>query len=131
MLDVKKLLTKIIKLDSSTLTINKGSGSQKWCKKRNGLVEFYVEVTGVSYSSGWNTIATLPSGYRPSAYYDFMGKDNTNDTACSCKVTAGGEVQVYKTSSLSGALRIHSSHFVGGVVRLINSLTFERGCFAC
>lgn len=95
----------------STLTVNKGTEGQNWCRKRNGLVEFYVESSGISWSSGWNTIATLPEGFKPYLYYDFVGKDNTNDTACSCKVSAMGEVQVYKTSSLSNSVRIHNLHF--------------------
>ena len=111
MLNVKKLLTNLMKNVSSTLTVKKGTGAQNWCHIRNGIVEFYIEVTGASWSTGWNTIATLPSGYEPIAYYDLMGKDNTNDTACSCKVTGSGDVQVYKTNSLSAAVRVHSVHF--------------------
>lgn len=117
MLSIKKLLTDIIcdgKTKDSTLTINKGTAGQNWCKKKCGVVEFYVESTGISWGSGWNTIATLPSGYEPLLYYDFVAKDNTNDTACSCKITAGGEVQVYKTSSVSNHVRIHGIHFAGG-----------------
>ena len=117
MLSIKKLLTDIIsdgKTKNSTLTINKGTAGQNWCKKKCGVVEFYVESTGISWGTGWNTIATLPSGYEPPLYYDFVAKDNTNDTACSCKITAGGEVQVYKTSSVSNHVRIHGIHFAGG-----------------
>lgn len=123
MLNVKKTLSKIITNVSSTLDVKKGTGAQNWCVLRNGIVEFYIEITGASWSSGWNTIATLPSGYEPIVYYDLMGKDNTNDTACSCKVTATGDVQVYKTNSLSAAVRVHSVHFakLGGVVKLLKN----------
>ena len=117
MLSIKKLLTEIIsdgKTKNSTLTINKGTAGQNWCKKKCGVVEFYVEASGISWGTGWNTIATLPSGYGPPLYYDFVAKDNTNDTACSCKITAGGEVQVYKTNAVSNHVRIHGIHFAGG-----------------
>lgn len=127
---ITTLLNEMVTGKASTLTVKKGTGTQNWCRIRNGIVEFYVEVTGASWSSGWNTIATLPDGYEPNAYYDFEGKDNTNDTACSAKVTAGGDVQVYKTSSLSSAVRVHSTHFakLGGVVKkLLRMLISERG----
>lgn len=101
--------------DVSTLSINKGTAGQNWCRKRNGLVEFYVECSAISWSSGWNTIATLPNGFKPYSYYDFMGKDNTNDTACSCKVSAMGEVQVYKTNVISNNVRVHNLHFAAEV----------------
>ena len=117
MLSIKKLLTEIIsdgKTKNSTLTINKGTAGQNWCKKKCGVVEFYVEASGISWGTGWNTIATLPSGYGPPLYYDFVAKDNTNDTACSCKITAGGEVQEYKTNAVSNHVRIHGIHFAGG-----------------
>lgn len=107
---------------SSILTINKGTGAQNWCRKKNGIVEFYVEVTGVSWSSGWNTIATLPSGYRPMSYYDFNGLDSNNDTSCHAKVTGAGEIQIYKAGSLSGSVRIHGVHYAsGGVINHLRS----------
>lgn len=117
MLNVKKTLTKLLNNGStanSTLTVKKGTGAQNWCRKKCGLVEFYIEVTGASWSTGWNTIATLPSGYIPISYYDFNGIDNTNDTSCHAKITASGDVQVYKTNSLSSAVRVHGLYFALG-----------------
>lgn len=100
-------------VESSTLTVVKGTvGTKNYCKKVGYIVVFYIELTGISWASGWNTLATLPTGYIPTDYFDFAGIDNTNDTACHGKVTAGGEVQVYKTSSLSNNIRLNGMFIV-------------------
>lgn len=92
-----------------TLSIARGwSGNNSYLVKSGNIVECYVEVTGGTLSSGWNTVATLPSGFRPYSYFDSIQDDNGRDSFCTVKVTAGeGYIQVYKTSTTSNNLRLH------------------------
>ena len=94
-----------------TLSIASGwSGGNSWLIKSGNIVECYVEITGGTLSSGWNTVATLPSGFRPYSYFDSIQDDNGRDSFCTVKVTSGdGYIQVYKTSTTSNNLRLHFS----------------------
>lgn len=111
MLNVKKLLTKILDYDIDTLTVIKGTVSTNRCWKHAGMVEFFIDLTGLTYTSGWNTVAKLPSGFEPTAYYDFPVLNVSTDQATSGKVTATGEVQIFKSSYAGANMRIHSTHF--------------------
>lgn len=75
------------------------------------MVEYYLEVTGGTLSSGWNVIGTLPSGFRPAVAFDAVGVDNgsTSVPACSVKTTAAGLIQVYKLSGTTNNLRLHGT----------------------
>lgn len=91
-----------------SLSIASGwSGSNSWLVKSGNIVDCYVEVTGGTLSSGWNTVATLPSGFRPYSYFDSLQVDNGRDSFCFTKVTASGYIQVYKGSNTSNNLRLH------------------------
>jgi len=92
----------------TALTIASGwTAGSNWAIKKAGIVEAYIEVTGGTYTSGWNTVATLPEGYRPYHYFDDALLDNGRSTACAVKVTTYGSVQVYYTSNLANNLRLH------------------------
>ena len=80
--------------------------------KINGIVMVSVSVNPPSseLSSGWTTIMTLPSGYRPIltismpvAYY--AGANAYTDSLRGV-VNAGGEVRVYTGSALSNVIRM-------------------------
>ena len=111
MLNVKKTLTKLMTREDSSATVTKGTAGNKWCRKCGNLVEFYIEITNISWASGWNALATLPSGYEPKEYYDFAGIDQNNDIAVHCKVSALGVISVFKASGMSANVRLHSLHF--------------------
>ena len=100
-------------------TITPASGwtrsSYSYLRKWGGhFVEFYVELTGGSYSTnGWNTVATFPTGFRPSSTFDFLGLDNgasaQSNLGLDCKMASSGALQVYKSSTMvpSNNIRIH------------------------
>ena len=105
-------------------TITPASGrtlsSSSYLKKWGGhFVEFYVELTGGAYSTnGWNTVATFPTGFRPSAAFDFIGLDNGASTQSNlgldCKMTSSGLLQVYKSASMTPTnnIRIHGTFII-------------------
>lgn len=96
-----------------TLGVESGwTATQSWCKKRAGVVEFYLEITGGTLSSGWNTVGTLPSGYRPGIVFDMLGFDNGASSPANgvqTKVTTAGLIQVYKLSATTNNLRLHGT----------------------
>lgn len=97
----------------SVLTIASGWNSDgNWCIKKAGVVEMYIQITGGTYSSGWNQVATLPEGYRPKYSFDSINLDNgSNELAADVKIQADGKVSVYKTETLSNNLRFHAVFF--------------------
>ena len=112
MLNVKKTLTKLIDHETSTLTIVNGTvGNSNRCRKHDGMVEFFIDLEGITYSSGWNTVAQLPSGWEPENYYDFLALNTATDQATSAKVSSSGAVQIFKSSYAGAKMRIHSMHF--------------------
>ena len=118
MINLKKWMAKVSeKLGTKTGTLTVASGwtaTQNWCRKRAGIVEKYIEVTGGTMSSGWNTVATLPEGFRPMDYFDSVTLDNGNVTACDFKTAANGNLSVYKTSTTSNNLRLHCTFLASG-----------------
>ena len=95
---------------NSSVSLETGwTSSTNWCRKRNGTCEIYLEVTGGTLASGWNTIGTIPSGYSPVGAHDFVCVDNGNSTnpAAQCKITTAGLIQIYKLSGTTNNLRIH------------------------
>lgn len=88
--------------------------TQNRVQKRAGVCEVYIEcIFSGTYSSGWNTIATLPEGYRPRFAFDTVQTDNANDSFCGVKIASGGAVQVYSKTGLSKNLRIHATYLAG------------------
>ena len=101
-----------------TGTITKASGwstGVNWVKRKFGIVEFYYECNGGTLpSSGWFTVGTLPSGFRPNSYFDMINLDNQKSTDCCVKVTSTGAIQIYRTSSMSNNFRLHGMFSVWG-----------------
>ena len=94
---------------TGTLSVASGwSGADRsWLKKTGNVVDCYLELTGGTLSSGWNTIATLPSGYRPVSYFDSLQVDNGQDSYAFTKVLASGEIRLYKLTNTSNNFRGH------------------------
>ena len=95
-------------IKEGSLSIASGwTNGNSWVLKTGNIVDCYVEITNGTLSSGWNTIATLPEGFRPHSYFDSVQIDNGRDSFALTKVTAAGAVQVYKLSNTSSNLRFH------------------------
>ena len=62
-------------------------------------------MSGGSLSNGWNTIGTIPSGYKSLNNFDFIIWDNGNSYGVQGKIKSDGELQIYKTSSVSNNIR--------------------------
>ena len=110
---------KKINSDLSTPTgeITVASGwvvNQSTCKRQANVVEYYLEVTGGTLSSGWNTIGTLPLNFRPSTTFNDVGIDTGNATApvCWTQVTTNGLIRVYKLSGTTNNLRLHGTFII-------------------
>lgn len=95
-------------IKEGTLSIASGwTNGNSWVLKTGNVVDCYVEVTNGTLSSGWNTIATLPEGFRPRYYFDSIQLDNGRDTIVAAKVVYNGAIQVYKLTNTSNNLRLH------------------------
>ena len=113
MLNVKKTLTKLLKQEAGTLQILKGTaGAGTRCIRNGNVVEFFIDLSGLTYTSGWNGVAQLPSGWEPENYYDFVCLNTSTDASASAKVTSTGEIQIFNSSYVGAKMRIHSTHLV-------------------
>lgn len=64
-------------------------------RKNGNVVELCVSANTTSSHSGWNTVCTLPSGFRPSKTFTASGYNNSDDSNAIFRVTTSGEVLVY------------------------------------
>lgn len=95
-------------------TITPASGwtltSSSFVAKVGRICEPYLELTSGAYAavSTWNTVATLPEGFRPIFYFDGAYLDNASGIEIvDVKFSGSGAVQVYKASaSTSNNIRI-------------------------
>lgn len=117
MLNLKKLLTKVLTIEKGTATPSSGwtLSPNSYVRKICGVCEMYLELTNGTYaSSGWNTVATLPRGFYPISYFDTLLLDNGSSVmTVDVKITTTGDVQVYKNSTLSSNLRLHTMFICG------------------
>lgn len=100
---------------SGTITANSSGGwsANGWCKKYGNLVSFYIDGNKSSaLASGWNTVATLPSGFRPNDAFDFAMIDPGSDYASEGKVNTDGTVQVYKNSNSTTRIRCQTTFII-------------------
>ena len=113
--ELQALNTGLTDLSEAVPTLASGwTQTQNRVQKRAGVCEVYIEcIFSGTYSSGWNTIATLPEGYRPRFAFDTVQTDNANDSFCGVKIASGGAVQVYSKTGLSKNLRIHATYLAG------------------
>lgn len=107
---VKDAIDSLNTKTTDTLVVPSGwSVGNNFCAKKAGIVSFYLEVTNGTLNSGWNTIGTLPVGYRPPNAFDTLIVDNGSSGApiAQGKVTSAGLVQVYKSSTTTNNLRAY------------------------
>lgn len=100
---------------TDTITVASGwTVANNWCAKRAGITTFYLEVTNGTLSSGWNTLGTLPVGYRPANAFDIVFVDNGTSSAPAVqgKVTSAGLIQIYKSSGTTNNLRAYATFIV-------------------
>lgn len=114
-IDVDEINNGLTDLSEAVPTLASGwTQTQNRVQKRAGVCELYIEcIFSGTYSSGWNTLATLPEGYRPRFAFDTVQTDNANDSFCGVKIASSGDVQVYSKTGLSKNLRIHATYLAG------------------
>ena len=102
-----------LKTNKSTITLEEGwIAVNNYVKKTGSVVEFYIDPTsGVYGKTGWNHIATLPEGYRPSNEFDIVAVNNQADNIrhAQVKLTTNGDIHVYYISENNPPpnIRIH------------------------
>lgn len=94
---------------STTASITSGwTATQNVVFRRNKFVEVNIQLNGGTITSGqWNTIATIPSGYRSKYSFDTEFVNNSTGFGIQGKITTAGAVQVYGMSTVSNNLRLH------------------------
>ena len=101
-------------VDNGTLTVASGwtLAAGHFLRKCGRIVEFYFAVSGGTFASGWNTIATLPAGYRPISSFDVIGVNNGSSSVGSISaqfhVLNSGAIEVYNLSGITNNLRLHA-----------------------
>ena len=78
-------------------------------RNANGVCEFYIEISGGSYGSlnAWNTVATLPEGFRPSVGYDTIMLDNGRvGYGVDIKVQTDGQIKIYPDANTTRNIRL-------------------------
>ena len=114
--EVNSLLAGLKTITTGTITANSTDGwgvSTVCCNKVLNIVSICFEANKSSaLVSGWNTMGTLPAGFRPSSdiYVAFI--DAQNDFGTHGKINSSGQIQVYKTSSMSTRERGSATYIV-------------------
>ncbi len=64
-------------------------------RKYANVVEICMSAETSSSHSGWNTVCTIPTGFRPSKAFTVHGYNNSDDTNAIFRITTAGEVMLY------------------------------------
>lgn len=87
--------------------------ADSWLKKCGRLVSFYISVSGGTFTSGWNTLAAVPAGYRPSNSFNVIGINNGSTSLASIsakfQVLSSGIIGVYNMTGLTNNLRLYAT----------------------
>lgn len=109
-------LVDVAKLNTTTasLSCNGGAASSTTIRKRNGIVQFRLNVTAPELAKGTTyTIGTLPEGYRPieNMYFIFVIRSGTSYLGVGVgNVSTSGTIQIYATSMAgTGSLNINAN----------------------
>lgn len=71
------------------------------------LAYIKAEGSAVALTAGWNTLATIPSGYRPPNYIYGLGMANELGAMCETSITGNnGAVRIYSGKSATGYVRL-------------------------
>ena len=122
MLDVKKLLTKILDVFNTTSTTLTGSYNLKAVAyRRCGIVTINIWQTALANipKGTWITVGTLPEEYRPSHQLDTLGVDNNTSSvqnnSLQLRIPTSGEVKVWAYSNGVTTNQLLSTvTFIGG-----------------
>lgn len=105
MLNIKKALTKIL----SDITPSQDDYSSAYgtirASKQSGVVTLQFDGLNMAYSSGWNTIGTIGTKYRPARNTYVLAVNNAattnNALPMEIRIAPSGDVSVYKFSETS------------------------------
>ena len=100
---------------SGSITANTSGGWAVYgqLKKYGNVVSFYIDGNKSSaLDSGWNTIGTLQSGFRPTHNFDFAMIDPGSDFASEGKVNTDGTIQVYKNANSTTRIRAQATFII-------------------
>lgn len=122
MLDIKKLLTKILDVFNTTSTTLTGSYNLKAVAyRRCGIVTINIWQTAIAnISKGtWITIGTLPQAYRPLHQLDTLGVENNTSSvqnnSIQLRITTDGDVKVWAyTNGVTSNQLLSTVTFMGG-----------------
>lgn len=124
MLDIKKLLAKILDVFNTTSTTITGSYNLKAVAyRRCGIVTLNVWQTATANlpKGQWITVGTLPAQYRPVQQFDALGPDNNTSSvqnnSLQMRINTGGSVMVWAYSNgVTTNQLLASLTFIGGGV---------------
>ena len=80
--------------------------------KSGHVVTVTYNVSGGTFSSGWNVLGTIPSGFRPPSALDFCGIDNVTCGSVQAQITGSGNIHVYKAGTINNDIRLHVTYIV-------------------
>lgn len=93
--------------DAITIGSKASSIDSQDLRKKSGVAYGFYQVFASSFSTGsWNTIGTIPTGYRPSIELHIPAVNRGNDTAVHCRITTGGSIDIVSGSAISDNTRI-------------------------
>ena len=93
--------------DAITIGSKASSIDSQDLRKKSGVAYGSYQVFASSFSTGsWNTIGTIPTGYRPSLEWHIPAVNRGNDTVVHCRITTGGSIDIVSGSAISDNTRI-------------------------
>lgn len=102
---------------STTATLASGwsvASGQNIIYKSGNIASMLLWVSGGTITQNtWNTIATIPSAYRPLINVDFLGINNGTDKAVHCQITNDGRLLVYGSADAGSVMRFSVTYFCG------------------
>ena len=122
MLDIKKLLTKILdSFKTQTDTLNGSYGLVAYVCKCCGVVSITINQTSATQlpKGQWITIGTLSASFRPVFQVDALGPDNNTSSvqnnSVQLRVTTGGNVNVWAyTNGVTNNQVLATVTYIGG-----------------
>ena len=115
MLDIKKLLTKILQALTVSQTVTFTAYNKPWIFRKVGRVVFFdAPNDGWGFPAGTCTIGTLPVGMRP-MYAQRVNVGNNSNAFRFINIEASGVVTMYNNTAYSSAVNCAvSSAFIAG-----------------
>ena len=112
-----KSLDALTTVQSGTLTAQSdwNIASTAWCYKYGNLVSFSFDCNKVTdLTSGWNDIALLPTGFRPTETLFLACNDpaRSDGGTAEVQVTKYGYIRVYKNAQQSNRVRVSATYIV-------------------